>query len=369
MIDKHYNVFISYAHKDNPAPENPITELVALLQETYRNRYGEDIHVFFDVDGLKPGDLWENKLLESLRQSAVMIVVLSSEYYNSEYCYKEWRHFQDVEIHYSLPGTGIIANKYAENALSRETITPLVNVWVQDMNKRQYFDVSDWKTNRNTETFRKRLVSVCEQIRERKRRLEERKKIPSNVRLHNVNFTGRALEIRAVHDALIQSSVGVITAIKGIGGIGKSTVAYEYAHAYIDYYKGGTFNFNAEGQDDFRTALASIAAIVGIEFTDEERKNLDLQCQRVWRMITQGDPALLILDNVDKPATKDKKEKWFIFRYRTSRKYSPAPLPYRFAALLFRPDDTNIPVCPAKENRLKYLLPNRPLPVRWRIKP
>ena len=301
VIDKRFEVFISYAHTDNPEPEYPITQLVALLKETYRDRYGEDIRVFFDVDGLKPGELWENKLLESLRQSAIMIVVLSSDYYKSEYCYKEWRHFQDVEIHYSLPGAGIIANKFSKYAHKQGSITPLVNIWIQDLSKRQYCDISDWKTNQNTETFRRRLINVCEQIYERKLRLEERKRIVSNVRPHNVNFTGRSTEIRQIHDALIQSSVGVITAIKGIGGIGKSTIAYEYAHAYIDYYIGGTFNFNAEGQDDFRIALASIAAMKGIEFTEEERKNLDLQCQRVWRIISQGMPALLILDNVNKP--------------------------------------------------------------------
>jgi chorismate synthase len=67
-------------------------------------------------------------------------------------------------------------------------------------------------------------MAVCEQINNRKRQLEERKKIPSNVRPHNTNFTGRAQQIRDVHEALIQSS--------------KSTIAYEYAHAYIDYYQG-----------------------------------------------------------------------------------------------------------------------------------
>jgi len=306
VIDKRHDVFISYAHKDNPPPESPITKLVALLKETYRTCYnGEEIDVFFDEDGLKPGDLWENKLLESLRQSAVMIVILSGEYYNSEYCYKEWRHFQDVEIHYSLPGTGIIANKYNGDQKPELTV-PSVNIWIQDwiedLGKRQYCDISDWQANRDAETFKQRLVTVCERIYDRKRQLEERKNIPSNVRPHNANFTGRAQQIREIHEALTKSSIGLITAIKGIGGIGKSTIAYEYAHAYIDYYQGGTFNFNAEGCEDFRIALASIAAVSGIAFTEEEQKSLDLQCQRVWYNLCQGPTALLILDNVDNDA-------------------------------------------------------------------
>ena len=304
-IDKRYDVFISYAHKDNlREQEYPITQLVNLLKETYRDRYGEDIEVFFDVDGLKPGDTWENKLLESLRQSAVMIVILSNNYYNSEYCYKEWRHFLDVEIHYSLPGQGIIPNQYSDGtpAPEMEIDKPDTEKWVRTLQARQCFgiDISDWDTKKNTEEFKQRMITVCEQICDRRQRLAERQKTPTNVRPHNVNFTGRAQEIHDIHAALIQSSVGVITAIKGIGGIGKSTIAYEYAHAYIDYYQGGTFNFNAEGQDDFRIALASIAAVMGIVFTEEEQKNLDLQCQRVWQKIAQGPPALLILDNVDK---------------------------------------------------------------------
>jgi len=73
-IDKRYDVFISYAHRDNPEPEYPITQLVELLKETYRDRYGEEIAIFFDVDGLKPGELWENKFLESLTIILVQII-------------------------------------------------------------------------------------------------------------------------------------------------------------------------------------------------------------------------------------------------------------------------------------------------------
>ena len=77
-LDKRFDVFISYAHKDNPEPDYPITKLVDLIKQTYTEHYnGQEITVFFDADGLKPGELWENKLLESLRQSAVMMLKVS----------------------------------------------------------------------------------------------------------------------------------------------------------------------------------------------------------------------------------------------------------------------------------------------------
>jgi len=102
-----------------------------LFRKIYYDNYGEEINIFFDADGLKPGELWENKLLESLRQSVVMVVILSNNYYDSEYCYKEWRHFQDVEIHYSLPGNGIIAIKYGDIS-KQETVTSLArSAWIQ----------------------------------------------------------------------------------------------------------------------------------------------------------------------------------------------------------------------------------------------
>jgi len=179
MIDKRHDVFISYAHKDNPKPGKPITKLVRRLKETYRDLYKEEINVFFDEDGLKPGELWENKLLESLRQSAVMIVILSSDYYNREYCYKEWQRFLDCELHLALPGEGILVGKWNEDGKSPDdpTLERAIKLWVQDLRSRQYFDISDWQVCQDSAAFHQRIVEVCELIRERKQIIAEHQQV------------------------------------------------------------------------------------------------------------------------------------------------------------------------------------------------
>lgn len=317
VIEKRHDVFISYAHKDNPDPEKPITQLVEMMRKTYSDHYNdEEIDVFFDEEGLKPGDPWENKLLETLRQSAVMIAILSKNYFQSAYCKKEWQHFKDVEIHYSLPGQGIIPERYEdEKIIYKHEKKEENNDWINDLNKYQKsIDISDWQNNRDTDAFREKLILVCEAIHDRRQRLIKRKAIDSNLPRHNKNFTGRAKEIAEIRNILMngnENNIGVITAIKGIGGIGKSTIAYEYAHAYIDDYQGGTFNFNAEGKSDFREALLIIAEEKKIDLSNEkendekENDEKDINCARIWKSISQGPTALLILDNVDNPLILD----------------------------------------------------------------
>ena len=65
------------------------------------------------------------------------------------------------------------------------------------------------------------------------------------------------------------------------------------------------------GKDDLRPALAELATPIGFEFTDDEKKNADLQFERTRRELKKLADArephrcLLILDNVDQPGLLD----------------------------------------------------------------
>jgi len=65
---------------------------------------------------------------------------------------------------------------------------------------------------------------------------------------HNPDFVGRDVELESLHGMLQQRQgpVGIRpTVLVGLGGIGKTQLAVEYAHAHRANYLGGIFWLNA----------------------------------------------------------------------------------------------------------------------------
>jgi hypothetical protein len=100
--------------------------------------------------------------------------------------------------------------------------------------------------------------------------------------------------------------VGVLTAIHGLGGIGKTALATEYAYQFAPDYPGGRWQVRCEGKKDLRAAFVSLVGVrdLEFEFTEEEKHSLDSQFERVLRELKKRADAvsgrvLIVLDNVD----------------------------------------------------------------------
>jgi hypothetical protein len=112
--------------------------------------------------------------------------------------------------------------------------------------------------------------------------------------------------MRQLREMVGLGKVGVLVAIHGLGGMGKTAPASEYAYTFAHEYAGGRWQVRCEGKKDLRAALVSLAGVrdLEFEFTEQEKHDLDLQFERVLRELKKRADAvkgrvLIVLDNMD----------------------------------------------------------------------
>ena len=117
----------------------------------------------------------------------------------------------------------------------------------------------------------------------------------------NAVFTGRAAVLEQLHDRLAGSSVAVVApmALHGLGGVGKSQIALEYAHRYMADYDV-VWWINAEQDELINPVLAPMAQALGLR----SRDSIPETAQAVREALRVGRPYerwLLVFDNADNP--------------------------------------------------------------------
>jgi hypothetical protein len=81
-----FDLFISYAHADDRDQDHrKVTALVEAIKVDYLRVVGTPLEVFFDVKEIRTMDDWESRIKLGLRQSKMMVAVLSPAYFASEY--------------------------------------------------------------------------------------------------------------------------------------------------------------------------------------------------------------------------------------------------------------------------------------------
>jgi tetratricopeptide (TPR) repeat protein len=127
--------------------------------------------------------------------------------------------------------------------------------------------------------------------------------IPSvwRVPTRNASFTGRNEVLEKLHDGLIGTSTAVVlpVALHGLGGVGKTQVAQEYAHRFMADYDL-VWWVPSEQRDLINPSLADLAAHLGVRPADSTAET----AEAVREALRRGRPYdrwLLIFDNADEP--------------------------------------------------------------------
>ena len=112
----------------------------------------------------------------------------------------------------------------------------------------------------------------------------------------NPFFTGREQILHDLHESFIKQ--GGTQVISGLGGLGKTQTAIEYAYRRRDDYKA-VFWSRADSQLALRTGFAEIARTLNLP--EKESQNPDDAVRAVVRWLESKSGWLLIFDNADAP--------------------------------------------------------------------
>ncbi len=299
-----FDVFVSYSTKDDR--DGWVTAFVEALQAEHRRAALQPLAVFLDHEAIPALADWEHRIVTGLRHSKVLLAVLSPAYFASEWCRREWEQFCAQELDRAGVGESL-APIYAVSVPGFEDRgAPLLDAWQADLRRRQHLDVRPWRPEGPAALQRDEVRQLIQRLDQdldlQLRRAARRAAGPSTIPPHNPQFVGRLEELRRLHRALSEGRVGAITAVHGLGGIGKSALAFEYAHAFADHYPGGRFLVPCAGTSDLRLPLVNLAELKGVVLTEAERKDLAAASARVRAAFEQGERSLLVLDNVDAAA-------------------------------------------------------------------
>ena len=116
----------------------------------------------------------------------------------------------------------------------------------------------------------------------------------------NQYFSGRTRELDELQrilklDGTEQEKKVCITAVCGLGGIGKTSLLTEYAHMMEKYYQGGVYWFSAENNDFFKRSVKKTACKLGTLCMD-----FDITLTSTLMKISRvHEPCLVVLDSLD----------------------------------------------------------------------
>ena len=259
-------------------------------------------------------DDWRDRILLGIRESRLLLACLSPAFLDSPHCAWEFNEYLNHEVARALIGDGV-APVYLVDipGWTGSSADQKLAGWIGELRRRQHVDLRIWYEEGADALHHSevavRMKELSQQIRDRLKRTQRALDAGGNLDRHNENFVGRRTELSRLHELVGRGKIGVLTAVHGLGGIGKTALAVEYAHAFADEYPGGCWQARCEGREDLRAVFTSLVGTRGLDFalTEEEKKDPERAFERVLielrRRADSATPSrvLVILDNVDRP--------------------------------------------------------------------
>ncbi|MBS4171554.1 tetratricopeptide repeat protein [Neochlamydia sp. AcF95] len=156
---------------------------------------------------------------------------------------------------------------------------------------------TDW-LNDNAWPLKVYFTRQAASLAEHKAYLEAR----SNLTLPNEYFTGREADLVALEETLTQGKPLVLAAQVGLGGVGKTQLALQYAYRAAPQYSL-IWWLNGESETTLIQSYASLAEKLQIYLTEEEEKEDKALVKKVHHWLKENPGWLLIFDDAENATT------------------------------------------------------------------
>ncbi len=326
-----FDVFVSYARDDDR--DGWITGFLDELIEAHRRfAGGRELVPFRDREQIRGLDDWQHRLHDALAASRLFLAFVSPNYFASAWCRAEWRIWMDVEIAKHILSDGVapiyilevpgLLESCDEQQVAAEiaslcdlpaphdTFLTEAAPLVQQVRRRQINAVQPFYAGGIAALRQNDLRQVLDQLARdidakaahvRRAASSESWRVPA----YNPHFSGRLAKLDELRERLQDRDTGVVTVLHGLGGVGKSELAFTYARAFAGVYPGGRFLVRCDGRPDLRIAMLDLSERFTDQVSDEQRMTPESHCAAILeclrRLLVEKGRILLVLDNVTEP--------------------------------------------------------------------
>jgi tetratricopeptide (TPR) repeat protein len=282
-------VFCSYAHEDEAWLRKLETHLSLLKRQGLISLWHDRL--------IAPGTDWAQTIDTRLETASVILLLVSADFIASDYCY-------GVEMQRAL----------ARQEAGEARVIPIL-VRATDWHSAPFARCQALPTNAQPlATWQDEDTALADVAAGLRRGIEDLPLLAASApraalsRIwnipypHNPFFLGREdlliLLSRQFHAgqpmALLQ-----VQAISGLGGVGKTQLAIEYAYHHAQEYQAILWT-RADSRDALVSGFVEIARVLNLSERDERDQTVIVEAVKRW--LSQHTKWLLILDNADQPA-------------------------------------------------------------------
>jgi tetratricopeptide (TPR) repeat protein len=261
MQSNAYDVFISYRSND-----------LHLAEDLHDSLTREGFRVWFDRARLDPGCDWHREIETACEGSRIILPIMTPTWQESEWCRFE-----------TFGGEQVIPLLFAGD-WSQIAPSPL-----------QAYQFVDFR-HPQAATWNKLLAAIRDYLRQPL--VHKTPRLAFLAYSHNPYFVGREKLLLDIHEHLCRTAATALTqgsayAISGMGGIGKTTLAREYAEKFWRLYREILW-VRAE-PEMLPTEFARLA--LQLRLVSQPSRDNNEDAQRAMQELNGRTPRLLILDN------------------------------------------------------------------------